>query len=464
MTDETVKFDPNQNQLEAPLYGVSESLLVEITGAIQKNDIAQLESLTEPLHVADIADLISKLESEERRSYLQLIKHRLDPEILTFIEDPIKEEVLEIVGTKGVARAITSLESDDAIHLIEDLDEKQQRAVLRYVPAQDRAMLEEALAYPEDSAGRLMQRHLVCVPTFWKAKEVIDFIREAQDLPENFYDIYVVDPRHHPIGVISCDKLVRHSPSISVGEIMDPDLKTVPVEMDQEEVALLFSHYALLSVPVIDHADRIVGMITVDDIVDVIEEEAEEDIMHLAGVRESDFHAPIVKTSYWRSRWLFVTLISAVIASFVISQFGESIEEKVALSFLMTIVAAMGGNSGMQTVTVTVRALATRELMSANTWKSIAKEMFVGLMNGCIFAVALGGIVYFWQRDLSLSLILGISIICIMLWSGVAGVCMPIIVQRLGMDPAISAGPMLTTTTDILGFAIFLGLATYFLL
>lgn len=461
MTDKTVEFD--QNQQEAPLYGVSESLLAEITTAIQKKDVAHLENLTEPLHAADIAYLISKLAPEERRSYLQLIKHRLDPEILTFIEDPIKEDVLEILGTKSVAQAVTNLESDDAIHLIEDLDKKQQRAVLRQVPAQNRAMLEEALAYPEDSAGRLMQRQLVCVPTFWKVREVIDFIRETQDLPEHFYDIYIVDPRHQPIGVISCDKLIRHSPTIAVGEIMNPDLKTVPVEMDQEEVALLFSHYALLSVPVVDHAGRIVGMITVDDIVDVIEEEAEEDIMHLAGVRESDFHAPILKTSYWRSRWLIVTLISTLIASSVIAQFQASIEKQVALSFLMIIVAAMGGNSGMQTVTVTVRALATRELMSANTWKSIAKEMLVGLMNGSIFALTLSSIVYFWLQDLSLSLILGISIICIMFWSGIAGVCMPIIVQRLGMDPAISAGPMLTTTTDILGFAIFLGLATYLL-
>ncbi len=462
MTDKKVEFDLNYD--EAPLYGVSEGLLAQIVEAIQQNDVARVEKLTDSLHAADIANLISKFDPEERRTYLQQTKHRLDPEILTFIEDPIKEEVLEIVGMKGVAQAVTSLESDDAIHLIEDLDQKQQRAVLRQVPAQERAMLEEALAYPEDSAGRMMQRQLVCVPVFWSVKEVIDFIRETQDLPENFYDIYVVDPRHHPIGVISCDRILRYSPTTSVGEIMNSDLKTVPVEMDQEEVALLFSHYALLTVPVIDHAGRIVGMITVDDIVDVIEEEAEEDIMHLAGVRESDFHAPIVQTSYWRSRWLMVTLMSTLIASSVISQFQESIEEKVALSFLMIIVAAMGGNSGMQTVTVTVRALATRELLSANTWKAIAKEMLVGLMNGSIFAITLSSVVYFWLHDLALSLILGISIMCIMLWSGVAGVCMPIIVQRLGMDPAISAGPMLTTTTDIIGFAIFLGLATYFLL
>ncbi len=454
----------NHSKGASPLYGVSSGLLEEITFNLATQHLTKIEELTAPLHAADMADLITKLDPDPRQQYLNLIKHRIDPEILTYLEDPVREEVFTILGPKRMANAVTSLDTDDAIHLIEDLDKSQQKAVLTQVAAPERAMLEEGLSYPEDSAGRLMQRQLVSVPAFWTVSEVIDFIRDTQDLPDTFYNIYVVDPRHHPIGVISLDTLLRQNPTTSTGEVMTTDLRTIPVTMDQEEVALLFRHYALLSAPVIDAKGRFVGMITVDDVVNVIDEEAEEDIMHLAGVRESDFNAPIPHTSYWRSRWLIVTLLSTLIASSVISQFQESIEEKVALSFLMIIVAAMGGNSGMQTVTVTVRALATRELMTTNTWQAIGKELMVGLLNGAVFAITLSVIVYLWLHDLSLSLVLGIAILCIMLWSGLAGICMPIIIQRFGMDPAISAGPMLTTTTDILGFSIFLGLATYVLL
>lgn len=452
------------NEASVPSYGVSTELIAEVLNLLEKSDNSSIQELTRELHAADVADLISRLDPLSRQQLIDIIKSYFDPEVLAYLEDQVKDQVLEQVGPGAIAAAIAELDSDDAISVLEDMDRRQQREVLRAIPAQNRAMLEEVLTFPEDSAGRLMQREIVCVPTFWTIQETIDFIRESPELPETFYDIYVVDPKHHPIGVVSLDVLLRKPPSTPIAEVMDTSIRTVPVDLDQEEVARIFKHYGLLSAPVIGPTGRIVGMITVDDIVSVIEEEVEEDIMHLAGVSESDFRAPVLQTSYQRSRWLIVTLINTLIAASVISQFENSIEEKVALSFLMVIVAAMGGNSGMQTVTVTVRAIATKELEYSNTRKSIVKELLVALLTSFLFAMILGTIVAVWLGDIGVGCVLGGALMCNMIWAGFAGTFLPVIVQRLGMDPAISAGPLLTTTTDVLGYAIFLGLATFFLL
>jgi magnesium transporter len=458
--------DSEKLELEntAPTYGVSDELVEYIKAALEVGDVARVQEITEPLHAADVADLIANLDSELLKKFVNIIKPQIDPEILAHLGDQDKEEVLQLVGPGAIAAALAGLDSDDAIHVLEDLDKSEQRAILRAIPAKNRAMLEEVLNFPEGNAGRLMQREIVCVPTFWTIQETIDFIRESQELPESFYDVYVVDPKHHPIGVVSLDNLLKNEPNKPIAEIMNTQLKTIPMGMDQEEVARIFKHYALVSAAVISPNGRIVGMITLDDIVDVIEEEVEEDIMHLAGVSESDFHAPIVHTAYHRSRWLIVTLVNTLIAASVISQFQNSIEEKVALSFLMVIVAAMGGNAGMQTVTVTVRALATKELEYGNKGKSIMKEILVASITSVVFALILGGVASLWLHDIYVGIVLGIAVICNMLWAGFAGTFLPILVQRLGMDPAISAGPLLTTTTDVLGYAIFLGLATMLLI
>ncbi len=461
-----VKANPDKSQQEdkGTLYGASEALIQDIISATESKDLVAVNTITDSLHAADVADLIGSLEPEIRQQYVELIKPRIDPEVLSYIEDLIKEEVLDLVGTRGVAAAVKGLESDDALRLIEDLEPEQQRAVLRAIPAQERAILEEVLTYPKDSAGRLMQREVACVPTFWTVGEVVKFIQEASEIPDTFYSIFVVDPRHHPIGVIPLNKLLRQQESLSVSEIMDLNVHTVPVGMDQEEVALLFRHYGLVSAPVIDDSGRIAGMITVDDVVNVIDKEAEEDILHLAGVSESDFHAPMLKTAYWRARWLIVSAMSTLIAAGVISQFGESIEKEVSLSFIMVIVAAMGGNAGLQTVTVTVRALATRELRTPNMWKAVRKEFLVAMMSGLWFAMVIGSIAGLWLGNAGIGMVLAGALLCNMMWAGFAGICLPIITERIGMDPAISAGPLLSTTTDVIGYAIFLGFATYFLL
>ena len=458
------KTSKHEQATEDTLYGVSDVLVQDVSQAINANDLVAIDAFTDSLHAADVADLIGRLDPEDRRRYIKLVKHRIDPDVLSYIEDLIKEEVLDLVGTRGLAAAIKGLESDDALHLIEDLEPEQQHAVLKAIPAQERAILEEVLTYPKDSAGRLMQREMACVPTFWTVGEVLKFVQESTELPEMFYNIYVVDPRHHPIGVMPLNKLLRQPESLSVEEVMDTNINTVPVTMDQEEVALLFRHYALVSTPVIDDSGRIAGMITVDDVVNVIDKEAEEDILHLAGVSESDFHAPILKTAYWRARWLIVTAISTFIAAAVIAQFQESIEKQVALSFIMVIVAAMGGNSGLQAVTVSVRAIATRELKPGNALKAVRKEFLVAVVSGLWFAVVIGSITALWLWDLGMGLVLAGALLCNMLWAGFAGICLPIITDRIGMDPAISAGPLLSTTTDVIGYAIFLGFATYFLL
>lgn len=458
------EHDTLELEASTPTYGVSDELVHQIQNALDAGDYTAVRETLESMHAADVADLIANLDSDVLEKFVTVLQTPIDPEILAHLGDTEKEQFLKLVGPGAIAEALKSLDSDDAIHILEDLDKQELREVLRAIPAKNRAMLEEVLNYPEGSAGRLMQREIVCVPTFWSIQETVDFIRESPELPETFYDVYVVDPKHHPIGMVPLDVLLRNDPNMPIAEVMDTIMKSIPMAMQEDEVARIFQHYALVSAPVISPNGRIVGMITVDDIVNVIEDEVEQDIMHLAGVSESDFHAPILHTAYHRSRWLIVTLINTLIAASVISQFQNSIEEKVALSFLMVIVAAMGGNAGMQTVTVTVRALATKELEYAHKGKSIAKEFFVACITSVIFAIILGSVAALWLKDTYVGVVLGLALICNMLWAGVAGTSLPILVQRLGLDPAISAGPLLTTTTDVLGYAIFLGLATYLLI
>lgn len=457
---------PDHLEAEAaiPSYGVTSELVADVVSALESEDSKAIQALVKDMHAADMADLVNRLESDQRLAFIDIVKSKIEPEFLAFLEDQAKEEVLNHVDPRIIAAAIARLDSDDAVYVLEDLDRPLQRKVLRAIPAQNRAMLEEVLTYPEESAGRLMQREIVCVPKFWSIQETLDFIKESPELPETFYSIYVVDSKHRLIGVVPLDVLLKKDHETPMTEVMKPAVREIPVDMDQEEVAHIFQHYALVSAPVISPSGSIVGMITVDDIVDIIENEVEEDIMHLAGVSESDFHSPIIQTSYHRSRWLIATLINTLIAASVISQFEKSIEEKVALSFLMVIVAAMAGNSGMQTIAVTVRALATKEFDIGDTGRAVIKEMMVALITSLFFALVLGIIAAVWLKDPSVGLVLGIALICNMLWAGVAGTFLPALVQRWGMDPAISAGPLLTTTTDVLGYAIFLGLATYFLI
>ena len=444
--------------------GPSAELVSAIAEALDQGQNSEVATLVRDLGAADLADLIEQLDPDRRAKLVAALRPSFDPEVLPELGDAVRDEVAQQLGTEALARAIALLESDDALFLISSLEEGKQRQVLRTLPAALRALVEEGLTYPEDSAGRLMQRDAVVVPAFWSAGEVIDFMRETDDLPDEFHDLFVIDPRHRPVGRVGLNRLVRTKRPVLVSDIMERDIITVPAEMDQEEVAFLFRQHDLVSMPVVDPSQRLLGVITIDDVVDVIDAEAEEDLLRLAGVGETDIHAPVMETATRRVRWLIVTLINTCIASFVISHFETTIERMVALAVLMPTVAAMGGNAGMQAVTVTVRALATRQLTAANTLRVVGKELIVGGINGVVFAIILGGIAALWFSDQRLGLVLAAAMVFNMVWAGFAGTMMPLLIARYGADPAIAAGPLLTTTTDVLGFLSFLGLATLFLL
>ncbi len=448
-----------------PVYERASQLLETVRHALAGSDVGRIDAIAESEHAADIAHLLEQLSGDERRLFVEITRHILDPEVLTHLDETVREEVLEHLTPHEVAQAVVELDSDDAVDILEDLDEEQKRQILERIPPEERALIEEGLTFPEESAGRLMQRELVAVPSYWTVGETIDFLRAAKDLPDDFYDLFLVDPAHKPVGSVPLSRVMRNRRNVKLADIMETSLRTSDAEMDQEAVAHLFRSYGLVSAPVVDEAGRLLGVITVDDVVHVIDEEAEEDLMSLAGVGDTDFHAPAFETAWRRLRWLLVTLVNTLIAATVISQFDATIEQLVALAILMPIVAAMGGNAGMQVVTVTVRALATRDLNpSSNVWRPVLKEMMVAAMNASVFALIMGTIAALWFHNLGLGAVLGAAMIFNMLWAGLAGTLIPLTLSRLGMDPAISAGPFLTTTTDVLGFFSFLGLATLFLL
>jgi magnesium transporter len=446
-------------------YGVSPETVQTAREALERQQGHVVRELIEELHAADVADLLEQLTPEEREQFLAFTKEEIEAETLTYLDEDVRDEVLEALGPQEVAQAVSELDSDDALDVLEDLDEEDKQRILASIPAADRLILEEGLTYPQESAGRLMQRALVAIPSFWTVGETIDFLRASEDLPDDFYDLFIVDPAHKPIGVVPLSRAMRTKRPVKLTEIMETELRTVPVDMDREEVAYMFRQYGLASVPVVDESGRLVGVITVDDVVHVIEEETEEDLMGLRGVGESDFHAPALVTAWRRLRWLVVTLVNTLIAASVISQFEATIERIVALAVLMPIVAAMGGNAGMQVVTVTVRALATRDLSpGSNLLRAVGKEALVAIVNAAAFAAIMGGIAGLWFGDWHLGAVLAAAMIFNMIWAGLAGTLIPLALDHLGMDPAVSAGPFLTTTTDVLGFFSFLGLATLFLL
>jgi magnesium transporter len=457
--------EPREADEVDPVYERTSQLLEIVRQALAGNDVARIDAIADSEHAADIAHLLEQLNGDERRLFIEITRHVLDPEMLTHLDETVREEVLEYLTPHEVAQAVVELDSDDAVDILEDLDEEQKRQILERIPPEERALIEEGLTFPEESAGRLMQRELVAVPSYWTVGETIDFLRAAGELPDDFYDLFLVDPAHKPVGSVPLSRVIRNRRNVKLADIMETNLRAIPAEMDQEAVAHLFRSYSLVSAPVVDEAGRLLGVITVDDVVHVIDEEAEEDLMSLAGVGDTDFHAPTMETAWRRLRWLVVTLVNTLIAATVISQFDATIEQLVALAILMPIVAAMGGNAGMQVVTVTVRALATRDLTpGSNIFRVVLKELLVAAMNAAVFAVIMGTIAAVWFDNPALGAVLAVAMIFNMLWAGLAGTLIPLTLSRLGMDPAISAGPFLTTTTDVLGFFSFLGLATLFLL
>jgi magnesium transporter len=446
------------------LYGLTPTVEAAVRAAIAADRPGQIRSLVQPLHSADVADLLERLDDAQRRRVIDAIRRHFDPEILSHLDDSVREEVIELLGAQDVAAAVSELETDDAVDLIEDLDDDIRRRVLAALPAAERVLVEQSLTYPEESAGRLMRREVAAIPQGWTVGQTIDVMRTDQALPDDFNELCVVNGEGRLVGMVALSRLLRANRPVRVTDMMATDFKRIPPTMDREEVAFLFRQYGLVTAPVVDDAGALLGVITVDDVVTVIEEESEEDLMRLGGVGDADIHASPYQTAGRRIRWLVATFVNAVIASTVISQFEASIQQIVTLAVLMPIVAAMGGNAGMQVVTVVVRALATKELSSANALRVIGKELAVGAINGVVFAVLLGTLAGLWFANPGIGLVLAGAMVFNMLWAGLAGTLIPLSLARLGMDPAIGAGPFLTTTTDVLGFFSFLGLATLFLL
>ena len=443
--------------------GLSMDTVNAVEDALEAGEVDAVALIVHGLHAADVADLIETIDPSFRSALIDAIQGTLDPEVLTELNDSALEYVVDRIGSESTAAAISELDTDDALDVLDDLDEHLQREVLDRLDAVDRSEIEQALAFPENSAGRLMQRDLIAVPSYWNVGQVIDYLRETEDLPDDFYELILIDADHHPIGTLPLNVLLRTRRPIPIGDIMEPDPRLVPVDMDQEEVAYIFQQYDMASVPVIDPTGRLVGVIMHDDIIDVIQEEAEEDIRRLARAGGAGINDSVFQIVRGRSVWLLVNLLTAVIASLVISVFGGTIEQIVALAILMPIVASMGGNAGTQALTVTVRALATRDITASNVLRLVNKELMVSFINGVAFAVLCGVGVYAWFGDLGLGLIILAAMIINMMAAGFSGILIPLGLNRMGVDPALAATVFVTTVTDVVGFFAFLGLAAWLL-
>jgi magnesium transporter len=436
----------------------------DVEDALARGDVDTVNGLLEGLHAADKAELLNYLPEKDRCELTGMLGEAFDADILPELSSDAAEHVMEALGTERCAEALAQMESDDALHLIEELDEAGQAELLGAVPEALRDEIEEALCYPEDSAGRLMTRKLVAVADFWTVGNVIDYLRSHVDLPENFYLVYVVDARFHPIGRVHLGKMLHAQRDVKIAEIMQSEQHQVATDLDQEEVAHLFTKYGLVETPVVNAGGRLMGTITVDDVVHVIHEEEGEDYLRSGGVKSQDIQMTLFDTMKQRFPWLFVNLLTAVLASLVIGAYAETIEQLVALAVLMPIVASMGGNAGTQSVTVAVRALATKELRGGKGWAAIRKELMVGLMNGALLAVLMAAGAFLMYHDGMLAAVFGFATILTLMIAGFSGAAIPIVLSRLKVDPAIASGVFLTTVTDVVGFLSFLGLAALLLM
>jgi magnesium transporter len=432
-----------------------------VAEAITAADAAALRALVGELHEADLGALIEALAPDERPRLVELLGLDFDFTALTEVDDTVREEILDELPPKTVAEGVRELESDDAVAILEGLPHEERAEILEQLPPPERVALARSLEYPEESAGRRMQTEFIAVSPAWTVGEAIDYMRETVELPEHFYELYVVDANQHFLGAVPLDRLLRSKRPVLVSELMEPERRRVRATEDQEEVARLFQRYDLVAAPVVDGNDRLVGVITFDDVADVIEEEAEEDIKALGGVT----HDEELSDSVWtiargRFNWLLVNLATAFLASSVLGLFEGQLQKMVALAVLAPIVASQGGNATTQTMTVAVRALATRDLTDANAWRVILREMAVGLLNGTAFAVITGAAAYVWFKVPGLAMVIGLAMICNLLAAALGGILIPLALNRLRIDPAVASSPFVTTVTDVVGFFSFLSIAT----
>ncbi|MCF2514737.1 magnesium transporter [Sphingomonas sp. G124] len=431
----------------------------EVLDAVADGDDETARALVSELHPADIADLIELAPGDERADLIEALAGIVDADVYAELNEHVREDMIDEMEPQQVADLAAQLDTDDAVALIEDLEEDEQRAVLRAMEPDDRAAVEEALTYPEETAGRLMQRDLIAVPEHWKVGQVIDYLRSSDELATDFWEVFVVSPDHHPVGTCKLSTILRSSRAIRVSEIMSRKQTLIPVDMDQEEVALRFQKYALISAAVVDPSGRLVGMITVDDIVHIIQEEAGEDVLLLSGAGDGDINEPIAMTVRTRLTWLIINLGTAILASSVVGFFQGEISRFALLAVLMPIVSGMGGNAGTQTLAVAVRALATNQLTSSNTMRMFGRELTIALSNGLSLGILIGtGVGLIFSNPL-LGVVMGSAMVINNLIAGLAGILVPVMLDRAQIDPAVSSAVFVTTATDCMGFFSFLGLA-----
>jgi len=460
-TDDTPADAPAGLPVREAGGGLAPPFVAAVEAAIATSDTPRLRALTGDLHEADLGDLLGALLPDEQTELVRLLGDDFDFTALTEIDETVRVRLLEALAPHVVAEGVRDLDSDDAVYLLEDLHEDDKQAILEQMPAPERLRLVRALDYPEDSAGRRMQTDFVAVPPFWTVGQTIDFLRADNALPDTFYEIFVVDPAFRLIGTVPLDRLLKTKRPAKISEVMSEDQHVVRGSEDQEDVARLFKRYNLVSVAVVDEAERLVGMLTVDDIVDVIDEEAEEDIRAMAGVGDEELSDTVAYTARSRFPWLFVNTFTAFLAAAVIGLFDGTIEQMVALAVLMPIVASMGGNAGTQAMTVTVRALATREISRRNVGRIIRRELLVGLLNGALLAALVGAAAGLWFGDPELGGVIAAALAFNIVVAGLFGVLIPLALNSAKIDPAVASGVFLTTVTDVIGFSMFLGLAAW---
>ncbi|MCI5077013.1 magnesium transporter [Oricola sp.] len=435
--------------------------LDHVDSAIDAGDVEVLADAVSHLHESELGDLIETLEAEQRLKLVGLLGDRFDFSSLTEVDEAIRLDIVEALPNEQVAIALQALDSDDAVYILEDLGEDDQAEILAKLPFTERIRLRRSLDYPEESAGRRMQTEFVAVPPYWSVGQTIDYLRDSEDLPQTFAQIFVIDPTFHLVGAVDLDRILRTPRPVRIEEIMRETRHAIPAETDQEEAAQLFEQYDLLSAAVVDENERLVGVLTIDDVVDVIQEEAEEDLKRLGGVGDEELSDTVIETTKSRFLWLLINLATAVLASVVIGLFDATISQMVALAVLMPIVASMGGNAGTQTMTVAVRALATRDIDIYNAARIIRRELTVGFINGVVFAAVLGLVAALWFWNIPLGGVIAAAMVLNMVSAALAGILIPLLLDRFGIDPAIASSVFVTTVTDIVGFFAFLGLAAW---
>jgi magnesium transporter len=443
---------------------IDQGFVEQVSQAVLLSDVTALREFVGELHEADLGDLLEALDAEERPKLISLLGGDFDFTALTEVDDAVREEILEELSPEAVAEGVRDLDTDDAVYILEDLDEADKREILEKLTPAERTVLQQGLDYPEGSAGRRMQAEVIAVPPFWTVGHAIDFLRETQELPERFFEIFVADPGHHFVGTVRLDRLLRSQRPVSVSDLVEDDRRVVQASDDLEDVARMFQRYNLVAAPVVDASGRLVGVMTVDDVVDMIEDAADDDVKQLGGVdAEEELSDSVRQVALGRFRWRFISLVAAFVSASVMALFEAQLEKLVALAVLAPIVASQGGNAATQTMTVAVRALGTGELGSWNMSRFFRREMIVGLLNGVAFAVITGAVAGLWFGNPMLGLVIGLAMVATLIIAALAGVAVPLALDRAGIDPAISSGTFVTTVTDVVGFFSFLGIATLLL-